>query len=134
VQIQNLFLKTQKNLGKPYQDLEFLLEALKESLTQNGEEELANSIPLVNPAGPDPVVTPRLLQLYSLLFQLINLCEINGAVQNRRQVEENSLDAVNGLWANQILKLRSKGFSDEDIVGTISEIAIEPVLTAHPRC
>jgi phosphoenolpyruvate carboxylase len=131
--IQTIFQETKDQLGKPYRDLEFLLEALKESLIQNGESEMAGQIPLVNEVSPEAAaITPRFLQLYSLIFQLINLCEINGAVQNRRKVEEESLDGVNGLWANQIGKLKAAGYADEEIVRTIAEVAIEPVLTAHP--
>ncbi|NNE54684.1 MAG: phosphoenolpyruvate carboxylase, partial [Flavobacteriales bacterium] len=128
------FDKTKDILGKPYNDLEFLLEALREALIENGEKNIASSIPLVN--KPEQIekqeITPKLLQLYSLLFQLINLCEINGAVQHRRQKEDQALDSVNGLWASQIGKLKAQGHSDEEIVTSLSEINLEPVLTAHP--
>ncbi len=132
--LNTTFQKTKDVLGKPYNDLEFLLEALRKALIENGEDDIAASIPLVN--DPDSIekqeITPKLLQLYSLLFQLVNLCEINGAVQNRRQREDQALDSVNGLWASQIGKLKEQGLSDEEIVTSLSEINLEPVLTAHP--
>ena len=37
------------NLGKPYEDLEFLLNCLKEVMLESGEEALANEIPWINP-------------------------------------------------------------------------------------
>ena len=36
------------NLGKPYEDLEFLLNCLKEVMIESGENELASEIPWIN--------------------------------------------------------------------------------------
>ncbi|MEM6831388.1 MAG: phosphoenolpyruvate carboxylase, partial [Bacteroidota bacterium] len=129
-----IFKQTQDILGKPYQDLEFLLTALKESLLENDEQEIAERIPFVNDIQHinHEDITPKHLQLYSLLFQLINLCEINGAVQNRRKVEDESLEGVHGLWAHEIGRLKKEGLTDTEIVNALSEVTIEPVLTAHP--
>ncbi len=128
------FEETRDTLGKPYQDLEFLLLALKESLLENNEEDIAKRIPLVNDIHQinHESIKPKHLQLYSLMFQLVNLCEINGAVQSRRQIENDSLEGVNGLWASEIGKLKKAGKTSEEIVTTLSEVMIEPVLTAHP--
>jgi hypothetical protein len=38
-----------KNLGKPYEDLEFLLNFLKEVMIESSEDELAAEIPWINP-------------------------------------------------------------------------------------
>ena len=99
--MQNLLKETQERLGKPYHDLEFLLQALKEVMKENGEDEIADQIPYINTINGDDlnIIKSNHLQLYSIIFQLINMIEINGAVQNRRQVEGDSLDKVNGLWA-----------------------------------
>jgi phosphoenolpyruvate carboxylase len=132
--IQKTFEETKRTVGKPYEDLAFLLQALKDSLLENGESETAAMIPWVNDISsihPDHI-TPKHLQLYSLLFQLVNLCEINGAVQQRRKQEDESLDKVSGLWANRIGKLKEKGLSEQNILQTLLDVSIEPVLTAHP--
>ncbi|MFY0686321.1 MAG: phosphoenolpyruvate carboxylase [Cyclobacteriaceae bacterium] len=129
--INNTFLEVKDQLGKPYDDLEFLLEALKEVLIENGESQIAQSIPWVNDLEGIEV-TPKVLQLYSLIFQLVNMTEINGAVQHRRETEESSITAVNGLWASNIKLLQDKGIPNEEILNSLSEISIEPVLTAHP--
>ena len=128
------FEETRSRLGKPYEDLHFLLDALKTVLEENGEDEIASQIPWVNGIETIDInhITPRHLQLYSLLFQLVNLCEINGAVQNRRKREGTSLDGVNGLFASQIGKLKKAGLSDEEIFESLAKVSIEPVLTAHP--
>lgn len=128
------FKETHNALGKPYEDLQFLLTALKETLMENGESDIAIQIPWVNDIEEiDPAkLTVKHLQLYSLLFQLVNLTEINGAVQNRRKTEADALDSVHGLWASQIGKLRKRGVDEETIIKTLAEVSIEPVLTAHP--
>lgn len=131
--LKNTFEQVKSKLGKPYHDLEYLLTRLQQVLEKNGEAEIAKKIPWIT--KKDPVVdqiTPELVQLYSLIFQLVNMVEINGAVQNRRKLEDKSLDSINGLWARNIKEMIDKGFEKEEILQSISETAIEPVLTAHP--
>ncbi len=80
----------QEILGKPYKDLEFLLECFSEVLVENNEPELAAQIPWISEAEPvfDNNMLNEQLHLYSICFQLLNLCEVNGAVQNRRRKQE----------------------------------------------
>ena len=123
----------EEKLGKPYSDLRFLLEALKEVLEENGEEEIAGKIPWISDSELTlDILSPKLVQLYSLIFQLVNMVEINGAVQNRRSIEEKDIAGVNGLWAKNIKEMLEKGISKEEIIKDLKEISIEPVLTAHP--
>ncbi|MEO1053143.1 MAG: phosphoenolpyruvate carboxylase [Bacteroidota bacterium] len=128
-------LKLVKNkLGKPYFDLEFLLKALKEILVENGEEEIAREIPLINDTSLESMkgFTAKHVQLYSIIFQLINTVEINAAVQGRRADEDIDLTDINGLWGNSFLKLKKAGFKPDQIVKALQEIYLAPVLTAHP--
>ena len=102
----------QSEIGKPYLDLEFLLVALKEVLEENGEEDMAVKVPLINSPSDSFDMSDKEIQLYSLVFQLVNIVEINGAVQLRRKTEdEESLASVTGLWANTLKDLKSEGFS-----------------------
>lgn len=121
-------------LGKPYRDLEYLLEALKEILLENGENEMAAEIPWINelPDLESRELTEKHIQLYSLVFQLVNMVEINAAVQNRRSLEDQDLASVNGLWAHNFKKLKALGIDERDIAVRLKDIRIEPVLTAHP--
>ena len=132
--VKQTFDDTLAALGKPYQDLAFLLTCLNDVLIENGEAEIAADIPWVNDIETiEPnEITEKHLQLYSLLFQLVNLVEINGAVQGRRLKEDKSLDSVSGLWAYQLNRLYEKGIPEDDIIEGLTQIAIEPVLTAHP--
>lgn len=121
-------------LGKPYEDLEYLLEALKEILLENGEEEMASQIPWINdlPDLASQELTEKHIQLFSLVFQLVNMVEINGAVQNRRSMEDGELASVNGLWANNLQRLKKHNIDEKDIAIRLKDIRVEPVLTAHP--
>ena len=122
----------QSRLGKPYEDLEFLLVALKEILAENDEEEMAKKVPLVGEEYTAERMNDREIQLYSLVFQLVNLVEINGAVQNRRRTEDHSMSDVSGLWADNLSQLKEVGFTVEQLKENLEKIQIEPVLTAHP--
>ncbi|MDR3652047.1 MAG: phosphoenolpyruvate carboxylase [Paludibacter sp.] len=122
-------------LSKPYEDLEFLLNCFKEVLIESGEMELANNIPWIisSPVFNAKAFNEKHLQLYSTCFQLLNIAEVNGAVQNRRKKEdEYSLVGINGLWAQNLHVLKENGFKEEEILLNLSNIQVEPVLTAHP--
>lgn len=124
----------QTQLGKPYDDLEFLLEALKETMIENGEEEMARQIPWINEnTETDPEnFSNRHIQLFSIIFELINIVETNAAVQGRRRQEEEDLAAVNGLWAKNLKRLKDADISEDEIIEQLPDIDIESVLTAHP--
>ena len=111
----------------------FLLTALKEVLEENGDLAIAQEIPWINVGNKkEQPLKAEHLQLYSLVFQLINLVEINGAVQNRRRQESIDLSAVNGLWSSNIKELHAHGISNAEVTQGIKQIFVEPVLTAHP--
>jgi len=121
------------NLGKPYEDLEFLLNCLKEVMIESGEEVLAAEIPWINEIHPNNSFSEKQLQLYSTCFQLLTIVEVNGAVQNRRLLEDQkSLSDINGLWSYNLQLLKNNGFTAEEIAAYLPQIHVEPVLTAHP--
>lgn len=131
-----LQLETLKqNLGKPYYDLEFLLNCLKEVLIENKEFELVEIIPWLYPNRNFDKISfdSKHFHLFSVAFQLLNLVETNGAVQNRRISEEkNNLSSINGLWGNSLQQLKENNISEEQILDSLGEIEVQPVLTAHP--
>ena len=109
--MNEIFNKVRYKLGKPYNDLSFLLEALHEVLIENGEIEIAEFIPWIKDQKDSiKEITPTQLQLYSLIFQLINLVEINGAVQNRRRKESLSLAVGKTIVAHSSEYLITPGF------------------------
>lgn len=131
-----ILAKTQEKLGKPYHDLEFLLNCLKEVLIECGESNLIDYIPWISDCKicikPENF-TEKHIQLYSIASHLLNMVEENGALNTRRRVEtEHSMNAVNGLFGQNLKMLKDKGISEGDIVDMLPDIMIEPVLTAHP--
>ena len=122
-------------IGKPYEDLLFLLRCLTEVLEANNEKELTGFVPwLNNPVAEIPEgMEQKVVHLYSICFQLLNLCEVNWAVQSRRQKQQkNGISSINGSWAHTFAELKSKGIEQEQIAATLSHLEVEPVLTAHP--
>jgi len=128
-------IEAQEKIGKPYHDLEFLLECFKEVLIENGEKDLAEFVPWINPSENIQIeeFTDKHIQVYSIAFQLLNMTEENWAVQHRRHKEDTEgLESVNGLWAVNLKILKDAGFDEKEIIEHLSDIKVEPVLTAHP--
>ncbi|AFD08300.1 phosphoenolpyruvate carboxylase [Solitalea canadensis DSM 3403] len=122
-----------ERMGNSFHDLEFILTCLKEVIEESGDKELAAFIPWIQdetPVGVD--FTTKHIQLYSMVFHMLNLIEVNGAVQHRRKKESDKLSSANGLWAQKLHFLKDEGFDAKTIAQKLHSIKIEPVLTAHP--
>jgi phosphoenolpyruvate carboxylase len=124
-----------QEIGKPYSDLHFLLQCFAEVLESNNETDLVTYIPWLNMQvfTPKSEHEQKTIHLYSICFQLLNLCEVNWAVQSRRNKQQlQGSQSVNGSWANTFAELKESGISEEEIVTSLSQIEVEPVMTAHP--
>ena len=132
-QPENILDLVIEKLGKPYKDLSFLLQTFKDVLIENGEIDVASTIPLLqNKIDVNTFLDDRGVQLYSILFQLVHIVEVNGAVQQRRKEENQDLSQVRGLWAYQIKKVKQAGIDAIAIASALKNTRVEPVLTAHP--
>jgi len=136
---------TQEKLGKAYHDLEFLLACLSDMLVEQGEGVLVEYIPWIKDSHlsakqltkffPEASAQfkSKIIHLHSMVFQLLYLAEVNGAVQNRRKKQEQfGLSAINGSWGQVLQNLKEKGYTQDQISGFIGSVSVEPVLTAHP--
>ena len=131
--IQKRFLE--EHFTKISDDLEFLMECFREVLLEHGDKELAHQLPWSTKASQieEARHTRRRAQSYSIAFQLLSMVEENTAVQMRRQIErDGKLEEVSGLWQQNLSRLKARGLSGEQIVQTLKEVHVEPVLTAHP--
>lgn len=130
--MEALLAKAQQHFKKTYQDLQHLLQLLQEVLKDSGEAQLAEQIPWIGQSGVPEELTTRHLQLYSLVFQLMSMAEINTAVQHRRRAEDEAGEPEPGLWAAAFKRLQEAGISKEEGLRALRQISVEPVLTAHP--
>ncbi len=133
--MHSVFEENISKIGKPYADLKFLLECLSEVLEASNDKEYIPFIPWLNSRVPRPSTSQELkaIHLYSISFQLLNLCETNWAVQTRRHKQQNQgSQSVTGSWANTFAELKQSGLTSEKIADGLSQIEVEPVLTAHP--
>ena len=133
--MNTVFNQVRDALGKPYDDLEFLLTCLQEVLRESNKSELVELVPWLHTTrqpSPDQLISNEYIHIMSMSFQLLNLVEVNGAVQSRRHKEDQEMASLNGLWAHQFKLLKSKGISEEQILEVLPSVLVEPVLTAHP--
>ena len=119
---------------KALSDFNFLLNTLKEALEENGEYEFASQVPFISDShnANGKTITNRHIQLFSIVAYLLNVAEINSAVQGRRKLENEDLNHAEGLYAHQLKSLLDKGFSMDQLLEALPVIRVEPVLTAHP--
>ena len=132
--MNTVFNHVKNALGKPYNDLHFLLNCFKEVLEENNQQKLVGLLPWLNSTVPSDsdLTSNEYIHMMSMCFQLLNLVEVNGAVQSRRHKEDEDMAQVNGLWANQFQYLKSKGITESQILKVLPKVVVEPVLTAHP--
>ncbi len=119
------------------QDLNFVMQSLKEVLEELQHKDLIRYIPWLDEKqdaslaqAPSPY---RLVQLLSISFQLLGMIEENINVQNRRKQQASGLlEREDGLWPWAFESLKQANFSEAEILETLQNLHVEPVLTAHP--
>lgn len=129
------FDQVRSALGKPYDDLRFLLTCFQEVLEENKRNDLVKLMPWLQSSTqpkPEELISNEYIHMMSMCFQLLNLVEVNGAVQSRRHKEDEDMSQVNGLWAQQFKMLKSNGIGEKEILEVLPSVLVEPVLTAHP--
>ena len=116
-------------------DLAFLMECFREVLDEAGERELSRRLPWTggDDGAPRAVVPERLLQAYSIAFQLLSMVEQNAAIQQQRHTEgEHGLAAMQALWGQCLLQMQDAGVTPGQIAAALPHMRVELVLTAHP--
>ena len=138
-QPQDLALSNQMYRKEGFTELKQRLRTLMDMLAEVlGEEtDLAESIPwrenqIINqPQGTAEIAS--MAQLQAICFEVLNLVEERVAllVRHRRR-KDFGLAAERGMWGSVIFRLKSEGFSQQEVLEGLSEIKVTPVLTAHP--
>ena len=113
----------------------FLVTCFRELLEAVGEGDIARSLPFNGPIElPDPDHwSPKLIQAFSIAFQLQNMAEENLAMQSRRRLRNSGAgQQIPGAWEYHFARMKNKGMGAEDIRRAVAQVHVEPVLTAHP--
>ncbi len=121
-------------IEKTQEDVEFLIDCFREVLEELGEKELTSYLPFSEQEIPEITQNiEKVIEAISIAYQLLNMSEENAYVQFRRYYEkEYGIEKVPGLLAGVFKNLLENGIKEDDIIEEISNIHIEPVLTAHP--
>ena len=115
-------------------ELRFAMESFAEVLGRLGHRKLAHRLPwygreLEAVDGPDR----PLVQAYSIAFQLLNIVEERVAAVARRWREKaHGPTAEKGLWPDELAGMLRTGLDEKSLVDILSQVRVEPVLTAHP--
>jgi phosphoenolpyruvate carboxylase len=121
---------------KIYQDLHFIMQCFKEMLDGLGEISLAQQLPWINSedaAVAANLAPEKLIQAYSMSFQLLNMVEENAAAQYRRQVEDVSgPENIRGSWGETFCHWKGSHAGVDAMQHIIKSLDVRPVLTAHP--
>jgi phosphoenolpyruvate carboxylase len=114
--------------------LDFLMDCFADVLRDLGEESVAANLPWRSRPGSWPDTTDeRLVQAYSIAFQLLSQAEENAAAQGRREAEAaGAMTEDAGSWDQHLEQLAELGFAPSAIAEVMGRLRIEPVLTAHP--
>lgn len=118
-------------------DLQFIMNCFKEMLESLGERNLAAQLPWVNPENAqhqtDGIAPEKLIQAYSMSFQLLNMVEENAAAQFRRQLEDASgAQTIRGSWGETFALWLQSGETAQKMLSVMGSLDVRPVLTAHP--
>ena len=114
-------------------DLRFTVGAFAEVLRDLGHGELAEHLPWIGDGAIASEPPARLGLAYSVAFQLLNMVEESAAATMRELREEHEgVVAEQGLWGNQLARLKAAGATEEHILEQMRRVRVEPVLTAHP--
>jgi phosphoenolpyruvate carboxylase len=127
----NIFEKIEK-------DIQFLTLCFQEVLIDLNEPKLAEILAqhpteLGSQNGKEFDLEEKHIQIHSIFLQLLNLVEENAAVQYRRFVtDQEGPQRIRGSWSETFQRLVEQGLSEKEMIDTISQVRVAPVLTAHP--
>ena len=119
---------------KVHHDIRFLIQCFNEVLQDVAEMDLAASLPWQDGTQRASLADPtKLIQLYSIAFQLLNAVEENAVVQYRRHLEsQDRMASFSGLWSQNLHYLKDNGVTEDQLLDVLALTRVEPVLTAHP--
>lgn len=114
----------------------FIIDCYTEMLSRINELEIVS---LINNTSQEftleenGISSEKIFQSFSIYFQLMTLVEENAATQYRRKmVNQEDFTSIRGSWAEAFKMWKDDSVSEDEMLKTISETTVIPVLTAHP--
>lgn len=117
-------------------DRVFIIDCYTEMLSRINELEiisLINNISQEFTLEKNEISSEKIFQSFSIYFQLMTLVEENAATQYRRKlVNQEDFTSIRGSWAEAFKIWQDDSVSEDDMLKTIANTTVIPVLTAHP--
>ncbi|PQV48912.1 phosphoenolpyruvate carboxylase type 1 [Jejuia pallidilutea] len=113
----------------------FIIDCYVEMLSRINENDVIdliknNNTPEIN---KEKLSSDKIIQSLSIYFQLMTLAEENAATQYRRKKEnQEELFSIRGSWAEAFKIWKDQGIHEDEMLESISNTHVIPVLTAHP--
>lgn len=122
-----------KSFQKIVNDRNFIIDCYVEMLSRINEDEVIELITSKSLLDNLKLSSDKIIQSLSIYFQLMTLVEENAATQYRRKMEnEENIYSIRGSWAEAFHLWKQQGISEDEMLQTISDTNVIPVLTAHP--
>jgi len=116
-------------------DRNFIIDCYVEMLSRINEVEVVELIKNNSFSETDngKLSSDKVIQSLSIYFQLMTLVEENGATQYRRKMENHAeIHSIRGSWSEAFKLWKDQGITEDEMLQSISDTQVIPVLTAHP--
>ena len=99
--------------------------------------ELTDSIPWrggdIRDQSKYPANAADIAQLQAICFEILNMVEERTALKFRqRRTQDLGMNAEQGMWPRVIAHLKESGLSEDEVLASLPDVNVTPVLTAHP--
>lgn len=116
-------------------DRNFIIDCYVEMLSRINEVEVAELIKnnSFSETDNEKLSSDKIIQSLSIYFQLMTLVEENAATQYRRKMEnQEEIHLIRGGWSEAFKLWKDQGITEDEMLQSISDTQVIPVLTAHP--
>ena len=120
---------------KMINDRNFIIDCYVEMLSRINENEVVELIKNNSFSEIDngKLSSDKIIQSLSIYFQLMTMVEENAATQYRRKMEnQEEIYSIRGSWAEAFKLWKDQGITEKEMLQSISDTHVIPVLTAHP--
>ena len=116
-------------------DRNFIIDCYLEMLSRINENEVVELIKnnSFSEIDNDKLSSDKIIQSLSIYFQLMTMVEENAATQYRRKMEnQEEIYSIRGSWAEAFELWKDQGITEKEMLQSMSDTHVIPVLTAHP--